>query len=130
MKCRAVIAAVAFLVLAFSGFCLAEPFLISDPYPAKDPQPTKFVVTVDGKSSTAAPHRNADGSLVLKYDLGGLPDGTHMIVIKALNDAQALESGEITYTFNKTGSKISGLKVKEEKQKIAPSRSLGGYAKP
>jgi hypothetical protein len=121
--------AVLLVILAASG-CLAEPFLISDPYPAKDPQPTKFVVTVDGKSSTAAPHRNADGSLVLKYDLGGLPDGTHTIVIKALNDAQALESGEITYTFNKMGSRISGLKVKEEKQKIAPSRSLGGYVRP
>lgn len=121
--------AVLLVMLAASG-CLAEPFLISDPYPAKDPQPTKFVVTVDGKSTTAAPHRNADGSMVLKYDLGGLPDGTHTIVIKALNDAQALESGEITYTFNKTGSKISGLKVKEEKQKMAPSRSLGGYVKP
>lgn len=130
MKRPAVLTAAVLLVLVFSGSCLSEPFLMSDPYPAKDPQPTKFVVTVDGTSSNAAPHRNADGSLVLKYDLGGLPDGTHTIMIKALNDAQALESGEITYTFNKTGSKISGLKVKEEKQKIAPSRSLGGYVKP
>ena len=130
MKSPAALAAVVVLVLAFSGSCLAEPFLISDPYPAKDPQPTTFVVTVDGQSSTSAPHRSADGSLVLKYDLGDLPDGTHTIVIKALNDAQALESGEITYTFNKTGSRISDLKVKEEKQRIAPSRSLGGYVKP
>ena len=130
MKRPAVLTVAVLLSLAFSGSCLAEPFLISDPYPAKGPQPTKFVVAVDGKSTTSAPHRNADGSVVLKYDLGDLSDGTHTIVIKALNDAQALESGEIAYTFNKAGSRISGLKVKEEKQKMAPSRSLGGYVKP
>ena len=65
---RSILLATLFLIV--STFAFGAPFLVSDPYPKKDTKLTKFLVTINGKTSESAPAKNADGALFLKYDLG------------------------------------------------------------
>jgi len=113
------------LFLIVSTFAFGAPFLVSDPYPKKDTKLTKFLVTINGKTTESAPAKNADGTLYLKYDLGGLPDGMYTAAIKAV-DTKGKESSPATYSFKKTGAKVEPYTPPVPKQKIAPSRNYPG----
>jgi hypothetical protein len=122
---RSILLATLFLIL--STFAFGAPYLVSDPYPKKDTKLTKFLVTINGKTTESAPAKNADGTLFLKYDLGGLPDGTYTATIKAV-DTKGKESSPATYSFKKTGVKVEPYTPPVPKQKIAPSRSFPGHS--
>jgi hypothetical protein len=113
------------LFLIVSTFAFGAPFLVSDPYPKKDTKLIKFLVTINGKTTESAPAKNADGTLYLKYDLGGLPGGTYTATIKAV-DTKGKESSPASYSFKKTGAKVESYTPPVPKQKIAPSRSYPG----
>jgi hypothetical protein len=120
---RSILLATLFLIVY--TFAFGAPFLVSDPYPKKDTKLTKFLVTINGRITESAPAKNADGSLFLKYDLGGLPDGTYTATIKAV-DTKGKESSPATYSFKKTGAKVEPYTPPVRKQKIAPSRNYPG----
>ena len=122
---RSILLAALFLIV--STFAFGAPFLVSDPYPKKDTKLTKFLVTINGRTTESAPAKNADGTLFLKYDLGGLPDGTYTATIKAV-DTKGKESSPATYSFKKTGAKVEPYTQPVPKQKIAPSRSFPGHS--
>jgi hypothetical protein len=122
---RSILLATLFLIV--STFAFGAPFLVSDPYPKKDTKLTKFLVTINGRTTESAPAKNADGTLFLKYDLGGLPDGTYTATIKAV-DTKGKESSPATYSFKKTGAKVEPYTQPVPKQKIAPSRSFPGHS--
>jgi predicted phage tail protein len=99
---------------------------VSDPYPKKeDSKLTKFLVTINGKTTESTPAKNTDGTFYLKYELGGLPDGTYTATIKAV-DTKGKESSPATYSFKKTGAKVEPYTPPVQKQKIAPSRNYPG----
>jgi hypothetical protein len=120
---RSLFLATVFIVV--STFAFGAPFLVSDPYPKKDTKLIKFLVTINGKTTESAPAKNADGTLYLKYDLGGLPGGTYTATIKAV-DTKGKESSPASYSFKKTGAKVESYTPPVPKQKIAPSRSYPG----
>jgi len=122
---RSILLATLFLIVSTLAF--GAPFLVSDPYPKKDTKLTKFLVIINGKTSESDPAKNADGTLFLKYDLGGLPDGTYTATIKAV-DTKGKESSPATYSFKKTGAKVEPYNPPVPKQKIAPSRSFPGHS--
>jgi hypothetical protein len=113
--------------IALSALAFGAPFLVSDPYPRKDTSLSKFLVTINNKTGESVPVRNADGSLYLKFDLGGLPDGTYTATIKAV-DTKGKESSPATYSFKKTGAKVEPYTQPAAKQKIAPSRNFPGHS--
>lgn len=113
--------------IAVSTFAFGAPFLVSDPYPKKDTKLTKFLVTINGKTTDSAPAKNADGTLYLKFDLGSLSDGTYTATIKAV-DAKGKESSPSTYSFKKTGAKVEPFTPPVPKQKISPTRSFPGHS--
>jgi hypothetical protein len=117
---------IAAILTSISTYAFGAPFLVSDPYPAKDSKLSKFVVTIDGKTSDSTPAKNPDGSLYLKYDLGGLQDGTYTITIKAVG-TDGKESSPAAYSFKKTGSQVEPYTPPEPKRKIPPSRSYPGH---
>ena len=117
---------IAAAITAVSTIALGAPFLVSDPYPAKDSKLSKFVVTVDGRTSDSPPAKNPDGSLYLKYDLGDLQDGAYTITIKAV-DTDGKESSQAAYSFKKTGPKVEPYTPPEPKRKIPPSRTYPGH---
>jgi hypothetical protein len=122
---RSILLATLFLIVSTLAF--GAPFLVSDPYPKKDTKLTKFLVIINGKTSESDPAKNADGTLFLKYDLGGLPDGTYTATIKAV-DTKGKESSPSTYSFKKTGAKVEPYTPPVPKQKIAPSRNFPGHS--
>jgi hypothetical protein len=115
-----------FVFLSVSTITFAEPFLVSDPYPIKGAKPIKFLITIDGKTSTSMPVKNSEGSVYFKYDLGSLSDGTYTVAVKAVG-AKGVESPSTTYSFKKIGSKVEPYTPPVPKQKIAPSRESPGY---
>lgn len=115
------------LLASISSYAFGAPFLVSDPYPKKDAKLSKFLVTINGKTSESTPAKNADGTLYLKYDLGSLPDGTFTASIKAV-DSKGKESSPATYSFKKTGTKVEPYNPPVPKQKISPSRSYQGHS--
>lgn len=123
MKRILILAAV--LILS-STWAFGAPYLVSDPYPKDDKGLTKFLVTINGKTTESTPAIHADGTPYLKYDLGDLPDGTYTMTIKAVN-AKGQESFPATYSFKKTGGKVEPYAPPVPKQKIAPSRSYPGH---
>jgi len=68
-------------LFAFAQFSHAAPFLICDP----QTNVTHYVVTLDGDTSTAPAFDLGDGTLMLKYDLAGIPAGAHNVQVKAKN---------------------------------------------
>ena len=117
---------VAAFLTVISTYAFSAPFLVSDPYLPKESKLSKFVVTIDGKTSDSTPAKNPDGSLYLKHDLGDLQDGTYTITIKAV-DTDGKESSPVTYSFKKTGSQVEPYTPPEPKRKIPPSRSYPGH---
>jgi len=119
------------LVLLFApAGLLANPVLTCDPYPATGIQPTGFVVVLDEVTTREVPAKKyPDGSLGLWYDIGEIADGIHTVKVKAVKaagkSAPHLESAWTTFSFRKTGSQI--VRVKEESEKLAPTRTLKGY---
>lgn len=109
--------------LIMSTLAFGSPFLVSDPYPPKESKLSKFLVTIDGKTSESSPAKNSDGSFYLKYDLGELQDGTYTVTIKAV-DTSGKESSPATYSFKKIGSQVEPYTPPVPKQKIAPSRTF------
>jgi len=113
-------------VVLISTWVFGAPFLVSDPYPKDDKGLTKFLVTINGKTTESMPAINADGTRYLKYDLGDLPDGTYTMTIKAVN-GKGQESFPATYLFKKTGGNVEPYTPPVPKQKIAPTRSYPGH---
>jgi len=126
MKMTRIVFIIAALIVV-STWAYGAPFLVSDPYPGQDKGLTKFLVTIDGTTTESAPAKDADGALYLKYDLGGLPDGTYTAIIKAV-DGKGKESSPATYSFKKTGGKVEPYTPPVPKQKIQPSRSYPGHS--
>jgi predicted phage tail protein len=115
-----------FLILVFlaaSTIAFGSPFLVSDPYRNKDAKLTKFLVTINGKTSESMPVKNSEGHFYLKYDLGSLPDGTYTAEVKSV-DTKGKESSPASCSFKKTGTKVEPYTPPVPKQKIAPSRRL------
>ena len=120
---RSILLATLFLIV--STFAFGAPFLVSDPYPPKESKLSKFLVTIDGKTSESSPAKNSDGALYLKYDLGNFQTELTQLTIKAV-DTKGKESSPATYSFKKTGAKVEPYTPPVPKQKIAPSRSFPG----
>ncbi len=115
------------MLLLIPVFLSAGPILVCDPYPPTELQPTKFVVVLDGKAVDVLPEQYPDGSSALRYDLGTIADGVHTVKVTAVTGVVKVESAQVTTSFLKTGSQIT--RIKDEAEKIAPSRSLKGYLK-
>lgn len=115
------------LLLTVSVFAFGAPFLVSDPYATASGKLTKFLVTINGKTGESIPAMNADGALYLKYDLGGLPDGTYTVTIRAV-DIEGKESFPAAYSFKKTGERVEPYIPRVPKQKIPPSRTYPGHS--
>lgn len=103
-------------MLAFAlGFALttaqAAPFLMSDAYLPDKPQPDTFLVSVGTAAPIASPaHRNPDGSVVLKWDVGGLGIGLKSFKVRAKNAWG--ESADIPFTFTAGApGVVSGLRL-------------------
>lgn len=109
-----------------STIALGAPFLVSDAYGTKNGRPVKFLVTVNGKTTESAPAKNTDGSVYLKFDLAGLPDGTYTASVRAV-DHKGVESAPATYSFKKTGAEAVPYAPPAPKQKIGPSHSYRGH---
>jgi hypothetical protein len=122
---RSLFFATVFIIISTLAF--GAPFLVSDPYPKKDLKLTKFLVTINGKTTESTPAKNADGTFYLKYDLGSLPDGMFTASIKAV-DSKGKESSPATYSFKKTGTEVEPYTPPVPKQKIAPSRNFPGHS--
>ncbi|MDR2017536.1 MAG: hypothetical protein LBQ00_01430 [Syntrophobacterales bacterium] len=116
----------ALLVLAAASVAFAAPFLVSNPYPAKRTTPSQFLITINEKTETSIPAKNEDGSVYLKYDLGGLSDGTYTVYVKAINK-KGVESSPSVYSFIKTGSMVEAFIPPTPKEKRNPSRSSLTY---
>jgi len=128
-----------FLIIMFFGpsWLYAGPMLVCDPYSKTELQPTKFVVEIDGKSQEVDPVKSSDGRLYLRYDLGQIADGVHTARIKAVRPAddtkkskgstESKESAWVSISFRKTGSEVT--RIKDESEKLAPTRTLKGYLK-
>lgn len=116
-------------MVVFSGSATAAPFLMSDPYGPGGPQPTAFDVTVDGRSERVAPVTYPDGGAYLYYDLKDLPDGEHVLKVKALNGVWHTESVEEEYRIRKKDGVCSLSPVPKPKERIAPSRTYKGYTR-
>lgn len=69
------------LVLCIFRLAQADPYLICDPAT----NVTHYVVTLDGDTSTVPAFDLGDGTLMLKYDLAGIPTGPHNVAVKAKN---------------------------------------------
>ena len=102
--------------------------VVSDPYKNKDERPIKFVVTIDSKITESIPARNTDGSVYLKFDLGGLPDGIYTASVKAVN-RKGVESTPATYSFKKDGTEVVPFAPSPPRHKIGPSRTYQGHLK-
>ena len=73
----------------------AEPFLVSDPYRKGPDQPTEFSI-VAGKLSFSVPaDKLPDGGVRLKFDLVRLPEGEHILQIKATDSVRRRESPSV-----------------------------------
>jgi hypothetical protein len=114
-----------FILVVLSGFATAAPFLVCDPYGPDGLQPTAFEVTVDGRTERVGPLTYPDGSVYLRYDLQDLPDGEHVLGVKALNDVLRTESVEEQSRVEKKDGVFS-LAAKA-KEKMPPSRAYKGY---
>jgi hypothetical protein len=117
----------ALIIFTASNVASGAPFLTADPYPAKGAKPVKFLVTIGGKTVVSVPAKNPDGSVYLKYDLGGLPDGTYAVSVKAV-DAKGVESPPGVCSFRKTGSNIVFLASPEPKDTPPAPKGKGSAA--
>lgn len=86
--------ATSFLLIAVFSLCMAIIALLclisishADPSLISDPQTnvTHYVVDMDGDTSTVPAFDLGDGTVMLKYDLAGIPTGTHNVQVKAKN---------------------------------------------
>ena len=92
-------------VLIFAIFVLggvaqaanAAPFLVCDP---TSEEITEYVVLQDGTEYISTPEDLGDGTVRLKYDLGGLSIGDHHFEVAARNDWGT--SGYATYDCTKS----------------------------
>ncbi|MBA7494732.1 hypothetical protein ES702_05309 [subsurface metagenome] len=83
------------LVLALLSLAYADPFLICDP----QTNVTHYVVDMDGDKTTVPAFDLGDGTVMLKYDLAGIPTGTHNVEVKAKNVWG--ESTSVPFDFTK-----------------------------
>lgn len=113
------------ILVGFSGSAIAGPFLVCDPYGPDALQPTAFDVTANGRTERISPLTYPNGSSYLRYDLKDLPDGEHVLRVKARNDVRREESAEVEYRLRKKGDICS--EAPKPKQKIPPSRTYRGH---
>jgi hypothetical protein len=121
------------LFLLASALCFAEPFLVSDPYPKKGDQPTRFSIVAGQLKLSVPAEKLPDGTVRLRFDLSQLPDGEQILEIKAVNEVKKTESGSVSIRLlKKNGKEVTLVAPREEseKQKIPPSRSIGGLLRP
>jgi len=121
------------LFLLASAICFAEPFLVSDPYPKRGDQPTRFSIVAGQLKFSVPAEKLPDGSVRLRFDLSQLPDGEQVLAITAVNEVKKTESGSVSIRLlKKNGKEVTIVTRREEseKQKIPPSRSIGGLLRP
>lgn len=88
---------------------IADPFLVCDP---TSEQVTEYVVLQDGTEYISTPEDLGDGTVRLKYDLGGLTIGDHHFEVAARNDWGT--SGYATYDCTKSiPGAPTGLQLKK-----------------
>lgn len=99
--CMAIIAISCLVSLAH-----ADPFLICDP----QTNVTHYVVTMDGDTTTVPAFDLGDGTVMLKYDLAGIPMGPHNVEVKAKNVWE--ESTSVPFDFTKALPDVpAGLRI-------------------
>ena len=80
----------------------AAPFLVSDPYPSGLSQfltPTSFNLTGLGPAVNSPALVNADGTVVLHYDLSGLGNGTFTVTASAVNQFGGISPASAPFSF-------------------------------
>jgi hypothetical protein len=77
------------LLLALSVSAPAAPFLVCDPYPVQTDttlNPVSFVIKgIGGNPISSQAFTQADGSVILHYDLATLPNGKYTVTVDAIN---------------------------------------------
>ena len=71
------------VLLIFAQAASADPFLVCDP---SSEEITEYVVIQDGTEHTSTPEDLGNGTVRLKYDLGGINVGEHHFEVAARND--------------------------------------------
>ena len=58
-----------------------SPYLVADPVT----DATHYEVTLDGQVETVTAYDMGDGTVILRFDLGGIEMGSHHVSVKAIN---------------------------------------------
>jgi hypothetical protein len=114
--------------------CFGEPFLISDPYQKTDDQPTEFRIISESVNVTVPADKHTNGTVKLRYDLGGLPDGEHVLQIIAVDKVKGRESEPTVMKVMKRGKDVTILpmpspSIEPPSKQRPPSRSIPGLIK-
>ena len=77
------------LLLFASRAAYGAPFLVCDPYPVQADaslNPVNFVITGIGTSPVGSQaFTQADGTVILHYDLANIPNGKYTVTVDAVN---------------------------------------------
>ena len=88
----------ALLALVALNAAQAAPFLTCDPYPPDKPQPDVFLIAIGTAAPVVSPaFKNPDGSVILKWDVGGVGTGLKAVKVRAKNAWG--ESADVPFTF-------------------------------
>ena len=93
----------------------ASPFLVCDPYPVAgiDPSliPVSFNITGIGANPISVQAFTLpDGTKILHYDVGPLPNGSYTVIATAVNAFAGESSASAPFTFGRgTPSQPTGL---------------------
>ena len=124
-KSRQILVFVAVSLLASTLY--AEPFLVCDPYPKGRDQPTEFSIIVGKLNFSVPAEKLPHGAVRLKFDLVQLPDGEHILKIKAVNRLTRKESEIVAQRlFKKNGKEVTigGRPPEEPTREKAPAKNL------
>ena len=83
----------------------AAPFLVCDPYPVQADtslNPVSFVITGIGANPVQSQAFTlADGTIILHYDLGTLPNGKYTVAVEAVNVFGTASNPSAPFSFGK-----------------------------
>ena len=97
----AVAVLLAVLLCALAECSNAAPFLVSDPYPAAGPKPDSFSCALDSGALISIPSTvNADGTVILHYDLAAIGNGAHTAQCSATSTlwGSSAQSGKLSFS--------------------------------
>jgi hypothetical protein len=139
----------AIVLLAVPGRGFAAPFLISDPYPKSEEQPTEFELTVGNRTFKTPAEVMSDKAVRLHFDLSQLPDGEHVVAVKAVNPSKREESEAVSLKISKNGKEVTLIPLPKHEpasekraatqspqgqqpatEKRGPSRAIRGLLRP